>query len=146
MGKKRNTIGTPAHLLTNHKQPKNYWILGTRFADDEPIILGKFKESDKPIFCSFELAEAIASSWSSLPDTSGETIQPTYSEVSVILARSDGNGGWIDPKWCNIKDIASVARPGNFEAFGKESTISRYTMIRESIYGCRGMEYQEEIS
>lgn len=144
MGKKRKGIATPVHLMTDYKNPKNYWILGIRLADEEPIILGKFKESDKPICCSLQVAEAIASSWSSLPDESGEEIKPMYQEVQVILAKSDGNGGWIDPKWCNVEDIKNVVRPGHFEAFGKESTTSRYTLIREKIYGCRGMEYKED--
>ena len=143
MGKKRKGVPTPIHLATNHKQPKNYWILGTRFKDEEPIILGKFKESNKPICCSIELAEAIASNWSSMPDTSGDEVQPMYSEVAVILAKSDGKGGWVDPKWCDVQDIVNVARPGHFEAFGKGSRLSRYSQIRESIYGCRGMEFQE---
>ena len=144
MGKKRKRINTPAYLATNHKQPKNFWILGTRFADEEPVILGTFKPSNKPICCSLQNAEAIASRWASLPDIAAENTQPLYKEVAVILAISDGKGGWDDPTWCDVEDIKSVVRPGHFEAFGQQSKLSQHSMLREKLVGDKGIEYTED--
>lgn len=124
--------------------PKNYWILGTRFSDEEPVILGANKPTDKPILCSRELAESIASKWSSLPDPDAEKTQPLYKEVSVIQAKTDGKGNWNDPLWCDAKDILTVVRPGHFSAFGKESKLSRHAQMQEKIYGCKGLEWREE--
>jgi len=126
--------------------PKNYWILGVRLIDEEPVILGANKPTDKPILCSRELAESIASKWASTPDPDAEKTQPLYKEVSVIIAKTDGKGNWNDPLWCETKDILTVTRPGHFRAFGQESTLSRHALMQEKLLGRKGLEWREEES
>jgi hypothetical protein len=115
-------------------KPQRWYIVGLKLADGDVVYLtanGEHQES-KSVFCTQDMAEAIASKWVSTPDLTQPEKPPLFDEVTVV------KGSCKTPFFAEKHEIACTVQPRPFSIGGKASKTSDFALLQERILKTKG--------